>query len=136
MQIVGLVSFVPRAATLFATTFDFQKRATFHRRKARLLDELRGRFIYQMPTLASADQIALIHQELTGIEAKLAIDEDNIVVNFKVPALALFLEWFHRKLIALAVLLFFRSHPSPLKAVAIFVLSVVNCSFRHSDLGL
>jgi hypothetical protein len=81
-QIVGLVSFVPGAATLFATTFDFQKRATFHRRKARLLDELRGRFIYQMPTLASADQVALIHQELTGIEAKLAIDEDNIVVNF------------------------------------------------------
>jgi hypothetical protein len=32
--------------------------------------------------LASADQIALIHQELTGIEAKLAIDQDNIVVNF------------------------------------------------------
>jgi hypothetical protein len=79
---VGLTSFLPGALTLIATTFNFQRRATVHRRKARLLNQLEGRFIYQMPTLPSADQIALIHREMTEIESEIAKEEDAITVDF------------------------------------------------------
>ena len=81
-KLVGLLSFIPGALALFATTFNFERRGIIYRRKARLLKELEGRFIYQMPTLASADQIAAIHREKSAIESEIAEDEDSITADW------------------------------------------------------
>jgi hypothetical protein len=76
-KIVGLISFVPGVLALAATTFNFDLRAKFHHRKSRQLSDLLGRFEYEMPTLPSADQIAIIHRAKTEIEAKTAEDEEK-----------------------------------------------------------
>jgi hypothetical protein len=76
-MIVGLFSFLPGILALTATTFNFDLRAKFHHRKSRQLNDLLGRFQYEMPTLPNADQIAIIHRAKTEIEAKTADDEEK-----------------------------------------------------------
>ena len=81
-KLVGLLSFIPGALALIATTFNFDQRAKLHRRKARELNDLKGRFIFQMPTLPSADQTALIHREMTVIESRIGKDEEDIKADW------------------------------------------------------
>jgi hypothetical protein len=82
-RLVGLLSFIPGALALFATTFSFEKRGVIYRRKARMLRELQGRFLYQMDTLPSADEIATIHRQKSAIESAVAEDEEAIVADWK-----------------------------------------------------
>jgi hypothetical protein len=64
---IGALALVPGSLALLATTVKFDARAQWHFDKKRALNGLERRLEFEMPNPPTADQIALIANELTKI---------------------------------------------------------------------
>jgi hypothetical protein len=66
-RLIGAIALIPGFIGLVATTVKFDERSQWHYEKRDALDALARRFEFEMPQPPTADQVALISNELTKL---------------------------------------------------------------------